>query len=193
MSLIDENAFGILFVHYGIEDEEYALEREAFVERISEFRAALLDYVATLPVASSVIALELGHALYVELADGDQNEDPLVWAKAGRALLHGRDFESAAIVTHGSRWRTEDEHDDVPELGELGAGITLVRASRPSEPLRRALAAEVATRKADADDERGWGPGLYVDLEAVEALGRSFKNAPTALESAGATFYRVGR
>ena len=64
---------------------------------------------------------------------------------------------------------------------------------RPSEPLRRALAAEVATRRADEDDERGWGPGLYVDVEAVEALGRNFKNAPTALEIGGATFYRVGR
>jgi hypothetical protein len=51
----------------------------------------------------------------------------------------------------------------------------------------------VATRRADEGDERGWGPGLYVDLEAIEALGRSFKNAPTALEIGGATFYRVGR
>ena len=36
MTLVDENAFGILIAHYGIEDEEYAHEREAFVERFSE-------------------------------------------------------------------------------------------------------------------------------------------------------------
>jgi len=192
MTLVDENAFGILIAHYGIENEEYVLERDAFVERFSEFRSAVLDFVATLPVSSQALALDLGHALYVEFADGEQNEDPLVWAKAARALLTGRSFESAAIVAHGSRWREEDG-DALPDVGELEGGVTWVQVSRPSEPLRRALAAEVATRRADADDERGWGPGLYVDVEAVEALGRNFKNAPTALEIGGATFYRVGR
>jgi hypothetical protein len=192
MALIDENAFGILIAHYGIEDEEYGLERDAFVERFSEFRSAVLDFAATLPVASSATALDMGHALYVEFADGDQNEDPLAWAKAARALLSGRSFESAAIVAHGSRWRDEDG-DVVPDVGELDGGVTWVQVSRPSEALRRALAAEGATRRVDESDERGWGPGLYVDVEAVEALGRSFKNAPTALEISGSTFYRVGR
>ena len=101
-TLVDENAFGILIAHYGIEDEEYALERDAFVERFSEFRSAVLDFVATLPVSSHALALDLGHALYVEFADGEQNEDPLAWAKAARALLTGRSFESAAIVAHGA-------------------------------------------------------------------------------------------
>ena len=192
MALIDENAFGILIAHYGIEDEEYGLERDAFVERFSEFRSAVLDFVATLPVANGTIALDMGHALYLEFADGDQNEDPLAWAKAARALLTGRSFESAAIVTHGSRWRN-DEGEELPDGGELCDGVGWIQVSRPSEPLRRAFAAEVATRRADESDERGWGPGLYVDLEAVEALGRSFKNAPTALEISGSTFYRVGR
>jgi hypothetical protein len=192
MTLVDENAFGILITHYDVENEEYALERDAFVERFTEFRSAVLDFVATLPVASQATALDLGHALYVEFADGEQSEDPLAWAKAARALLSGRHFESAAIVTHGSRWH-DDEGESLPDVGELDQGVTWVQVSRPSEPLRRAFAAEVATRRADEHDERGWGPGLYVDVEAVEALGRSFKNAPTALEIGGATFYRVGR
>ena len=192
MTLVDENAFGILIAHYGIENEEYALERDAFVERFSEFRSSVLDFVANLPVASAATALDLGHALYVEFADGEQSEDPLAWAKAARALLTGRSFECAAIVAHGSRWR-DDDAEALPDIGELDGGVTWAQVSRPSEPLRRALAAEVATRRADEDDERGWGPGLYVDVEAVEALGRNFKNAPTALEIGGATFYRVGR
>ena len=192
MTLVDENAFGILIAHYGIENEEYALEREAFVERFTEFRSALLDFLATLPVAQNAAALDLGHALYVEFADGEQNEDPLVWAKAARALLTGRTFDSAAIVAHGSRWR-DDEGEALPDVGDLEGGVSLIQVSRPSEPLRRALAAEVATRRSDESDESGWGPGLYIDVEAVEALARSFKNAPTALEIGGATFYRVGR
>ena len=65
--------------------------------------------------------------------------------------------------------------------------------SLPSEPLRRALYAETASHGADEDDEDAWGPGIYVDTEAVEALGRTLKNAPTPLAIAGATFYRVAR
>jgi hypothetical protein len=34
---------------------------------------------------------------------------------------------------------------------------------------------------------------LYVDTEAIEALGRALKNAPTPLAVAGATFFRVAR
>jgi hypothetical protein len=70
------------------------------------------------------------------------------------------------------------------------ASVAVTTASHPSEPLRRALSAEVATHATG--DEPGWGPGLYLDTEAVEALGRTPKNAPTVLEIAGATFYRAG-
>ncbi len=192
MSLVDENAFGILINYFGIENEEYALEREAFVERFSEFRAAVLDYIATIPVCQSGAVLDLGHAVYLEFADGEQSEDPLAWAKAARALLTGRGFDSAVIVAHGSRW-VDDDGESLPELSEIGVGLTLAQVSRPSETFRRALAAEVASRKVDDNDESGWGPGLYVDTEAVEALGRSLKNAPTPLEASGASFYRVGR
>src|SRR6185503_16367144 len=104
----------------------------------------------------------------IEFAQGEEREDPLAWAKAARALLTGRNFDSAVIVSHGSRWREEDG-EPVPDVDEPRSGFSLVQLSRPSEPLRRALAAEVASRRADRDDERGWGPGLYVDTEAIEA------------------------
>jgi len=64
-----------------------------------------------------------------------------------------------------------------------------VRSSRPSEPLRRALDAETLSRR----DEHvtGWGPGVYVDTEALEALGKTPKNAPTLLRAPGAQFFRI--
>jgi hypothetical protein len=86
-----------------------------------------------------------------------------------------------------------DESESVPEVSELCDGIRVCQVSRPSEPLRKALAADAATRRAEEDESSGWGPGLYVDAEALEALGRAPKNAPTALEIAGAVFYRAGR
>lgn len=192
MALVDENAYGILIGYHSIEDDEYGLERERFVERFTEFRSAILDYVTTLRVADKVTVLDLGHAVYVEFGDGDQREDPLAWGKAARSLLVGREFQSVVVVTHGSRWVDEDE-PEVPEARELAPQIAFAKFSHPSEPFRRALAAEVASRRADEDDERGWGPGLYVDDEAIEALGRQFKNAPTPLEAGGATYFRVGR
>lgn len=192
MALVDENAYGILIGYYSIEDDEYGLERYRFVERFDEFRTAVYDYLKEIPIADKATVLDFGHAVYVEFADGDQREDPLAWGKAARSLLLGREFQSIAVVTHGSRW-VDETTPDVPVLGELAPQIRLARLSHPSEPLRRALAAEAATRRVDEDDERGWGPGLYVDDEAVEALGRQFKNTPTPLEVGGATYFRVGR
>ena len=54
------------------------------------------------------------------------------------------------------------------------------------------LVADVASR-GDDEDGSGWGPGLYLDTEAAEALGMTPKNAPTVLRAAGASFYRAGR
>ncbi len=195
MAFVDENAFGILIGYHSIEDDEYGLERERFVERFNEFRSAVFDYVTTLRVAEKATVLDFGHAVYVEFADGDQREDPLAWGKAARSLLVGREFQSVVVVTHGGRWVEEGAPDGpgLPVTGELAPQLTFARLSHPSEPLRRALAAEAASRRADEDDESGWGPGLYVDDEAVEALGRQFKNAPTPLEMGGATYFRVGR
>jgi hypothetical protein len=56
--------------------------------------------------------------------------------------------------------------------------------------LRRALYADAAAHGPDG--ENGWGPGVFVDEEAVTALSRTFKNAPTPLHAGGATFFRIG-
>ena len=187
--MIDENAFGILIEYFDIEDAEYGLDREQFVERFEEFRTAVLDHLEKNPLGENVRALYLGHALYVEIAEGDETESPLNWARKARQSLDARDFLTVATVTHGSRWVEEKSPVDPPTAEAPASNV--LHVSTPSEPLRRALSAETACHDDDDDDGSGWGPGLYVDLEALEALGLKPKNAPTALHAAGATFYRA--
>ena len=55
-----------------------------------------------------------------------------------------------------------------------------------------ALLAEAATHGDEQAAVEGWGPGLYLDVEAVEALGRKPKNAPTILRAGGVEFFRAG-
>ncbi|MGC4090920.1 MAG: hypothetical protein QM756_24215 [Polyangiaceae bacterium] len=188
--LFDENAFGLLFAFYDLEEREYALEPEQFAERFSEFRSSVLDAASEVKLGNGVRAIDLGHALYFEVGDGDHENDPIGWLRRVKEALTAREFEVSAVLSHGGRWLAEDE-PEWPEVHALEAGYRLVQLSRPSEPLRRALAAEVATHGTDGSD--GWGAGTYVDTEAVEALGKSLKNAPTPLSAAGATFYRIGR
>lgn len=186
--MIDENAYGLWLSYYDIENDEYALEREAFVERLSEFSSLLRDCVRSFPLGTDLHAVDLGHAVYVEMADGSEEEDPIVWLKMTRARMTGRTFQTAAILTYGGRWT--DEEDGIVELDPFDKG-GLVRIGHASEPLRKALYADAASRRDDELD--GWGPGLYVDTEAVEAMGRALKNAPTPLNASGATFYRMGK
>jgi len=189
MSLSDENAFGVLISYFSIEHDEYALSAEQFAARFSEFRAALRACVETFPLARSGLAREFGHALYLEFADGEQLEEPIAWIKLVRTRLNALDLPSVGVLSHGGRWQAEAPEAAPPSV----PGIEWQAVSLPSEPLRRALYAETASHGADEDDENAWGPGIYVDTEAVEALGRTLKNAPTPLAIAGATFYRVAR
>src|SRR5690606_31117706 len=174
----DENAFGLLIAYFAVEDDEYGLERAEFVERFEAFRRSVYDFVALRPPGQGARGLDLGHAVYLELAAGDEEVALLAWMRELRAALTSAGFASVGVITHGGRW--------VPEEGAPSAHVQSVGTaeitvwSRPSEPLRRALYAEAATRP-DEDGEGGWGPGLYFDVEAVEALGRTPKNAPTAL------------
>ena len=71
MTLSDENAFGVLIGYFAIEHDEYALEPADFAARFVEFRSALRACVEAFPLAQSGIARELGHALYIEFADGE--------------------------------------------------------------------------------------------------------------------------
>ena len=193
--MIDENAFGVLLSYFGVEDEEYGLGRGEFVERFEAFRAAVRAFLAATPLGQGALALDLGHAFYAEVGEGDQAGSPLGWAKRLRAALAEKDFETVAVVTHGSRWvSAEASAQSTEHLGEF----SLVTASNPSEPLRRALYAETATRQDEDDTDEdgellGWGPGLYLDTEAAEALAMTPKNAPTVLRSGGAGLYRAGR
>ena len=187
--MLDENAFGLLISYYQIESDEYSLERQQFVQRYQSFRATTLECIEALPLGRQTRALDFGHALYLEVAQGEEVEDPFGWLRMVRARLHARDFLSVGVLSHGSRWVDEAASAWDPALQQVG-DIPVLCASLPSEALRRALYADAAAR----EDENcpGWGPGLYVDTEAIEAMGRTLKNAPTPLLASGATFYRFG-
>jgi len=188
--LEDENAFGLLIAYHDLEDAEYSLERAEFVERFEAFRAAVLSYAAGAALGETTLVLDLGHALYFEIGDGDQATDPFGWLRGLRQQLTEKEFQVVAVLTHGGRW-VPQTGADTPCTELLAGGYQLFRASRPSEPLRRALYAEAASH--GEEEGQGWGAGLYVDTEAIEAMGRTLKNAPTPLVSGTATFYRLGR
>ncbi len=186
MTFIDQNAFGLLLSFHDIENAEYSLGPEEFVERFELFRSTVLEHARSKPLASGLSALDLGHALYFEFEDGDQLLDPMPWLRELHKTLTLEDFEVVAVLSHGGRWVEVEAAPSRPPEAEL----ELVRAKHPSEALRRALYADTASHGSDGDD--GWGSGVFVDEDAISALKRAFKNAPTALRVAGATFFRIG-
>ncbi len=190
VAVVDENAFGLLVSWFDIENDEYALERDAFVRRFEAFRSAVLECLRDLPLGDGARAVDLGHAYYVEVADGDYTEDPIAWLKMVRARVASRDVTSVGVLSYGSRWVCDDEGAGTST--EFVGNVALVTVGRPSEPLRRALDADAATRPREDGGDDGWGAGLYLDVEAVGALDRTPKNAPTVLCAGGAGFYRAG-
>jgi hypothetical protein len=127
-----------------------------------------------------------GHAVYVELRDEGSAGDLLRAVRQASARLTEAGYINATALTHGGRWVAEARG---PELSVPEALPRVARISRPSEPLRRAL--EVDTLARCGDDFEGWGPGMYVDTDAIEALGKTPKNAPTILHTASAQFFRI--
>jgi hypothetical protein len=190
--MVDENAYGLWISYYEIEDDEYSLEREPFVQRVTAFRAAVRAHAASRPLGEGAVALDLGHGIHFEVADGDETGSPIQWLKELRGHLEEAGFLSVAVLTHGGRWVEAAAPSSVAS-GSL-EGMEWRSCSLPSEPLRRALYAHAATRQDGDGAVPGWGPGLYLDTEAVEALGKTPKNEPTVLEASGsgATFYRAG-
>lgn len=185
--MIDEDAFGILFSYYDVEEDEYGSDdRDEFVRRFETFERLGLDAVRSLELPAEHHVVCLGHAVYAEVRDGEDTPQLFARFRAAAAQLTSQGFMSVAVLAHGSRW--------VPD----GLGVTLdvegesprvARISRPSEPLRKAL---FVAALAQGDDEvEGWGPGVYADTEALEALGKTPKNAPTVLRAPGASFFRV--
>lgn len=187
--MIDESAFGLLIAYLTLEDDEYAGERADFVARYSGFVELCHARLRDAPPGSAARAVELGHAFYVELVEGEHAPDLIAWLKHTRAALADGGYGIAGILTYGSSWLDDAERP----ISETVGIARLVRASSPSEPLRRALLAEAAARGHEETDNSGWGPGLYLDVDAVEALGKKPKNAPTVLRAGGAEFYRIGQ
>ncbi|MBN2194278.1 MAG: hypothetical protein JW751_15785 [Polyangiaceae bacterium] len=188
--MIDENAFGLLLGYHTIENDEYSCEPGEFSARLEGFHLAAVTWLAEERLGDNVQAVDLGHAVYLEIAESDETRDPIEWLRGWRAAVDTAGFTTIAVLTHGSRWIAEE--GTAPELpGVECAKDTLVyRVAHSSEALRRALYADTA---AQHDPTReGWGPGLYVDAEAIEALGKKLRNEPTALHVAGAMFYRLG-
>ena len=185
--MIDEDAFGILFSYYEVEDDEYGGdERSEFVERFEAFERLALEAVQSLELPSDHHVLCLGHAVYAECPDHEDTPQLFARFRTAAARLANEGFVNVAVLAHGSRWVEEEKG---AALSVSSEGPRVARLSRPSEPLRRALF--VATL-AQADDQvEGWGPGVYADTEALEALGKTPKNAPTVLRAPGAEFFRV--
>jgi hypothetical protein len=188
--LTDENAYGLWLGYANIEDEEYGLDEADFKLRCETFRRAVFEVLREFKLGEGVRLLDFGHGIYLEVGEGDEAEDPFVWLKSARSRLKARDFVTLAVLSHGSRWVTEDGARFAPPAEAL-PGVTFQSVSYPSEALRRALYADAQSRR-DEDTPGGFGPGLYVDTEAVEAMGKKLKNAPTALVANGASFYRFG-
>jgi hypothetical protein len=185
--MIDEDAFGIMFSYYEVEDDEYGTDdRNEFVERFQAFERLALAAIQSLELPSEHHVLCLGHALYAECPDHEDTPQLFARFRAAAARLASEGFVSVAVLAHGSRWVEEGQG---AELAISDGSPRVARVSRPSEPLRRAL---FVAALAQADDQvDGWGPGVYADTEALEALGKTPKNAPTVLSAPGAAFFRV--
>ncbi|HEU5073227.1 MAG TPA: hypothetical protein VFU02_03625 [Polyangiaceae bacterium] len=190
--MIDENAFGILISDFDLEDDEYRLEPDEFGERTQRFHDVVFEHVAEHALAPHTRALDFGHAIFFEFGEGDQVTAPLGWLKTLRGVIAEAGLTSVGILTHGSRWVDEEAGVEVEVEQRYIGSVAVARVSNSSEPLRRALYADTASRPHE-DDSEGWGPGLYADTEAIEALGLTPKNQPTGLSVAGATFFRISR
>lgn len=185
--MIDEDAFGILFSYYEVEDDEYGSDdRELFIRRFEQFERQGLLAVQSLELGPEHHVVCFGHAIYAEVADHEDAPQLFARFRAAAARLANEGFANVAVLSHGSRWVEEGKG---AELGLTGEAPRVARISRPSEPLRRALF--VATLAQGDEQLAGWGPGVYADTEALESLGKTPKNAPTVLRAPGAAFFRV--
>ncbi len=186
-AFVDEDAFGILFSYCEVETDEYGQDDPlVFVRRFREFERCALELTRGMALPDDHHVVCLGHAVYAEFRDSDPGAQLLGRVRRAAAELAVRGYVNVTVLTYGARWVREAAD---PDLAIDGLGPRVVRLSRPSEPLRRALDLETLARLDDAGS--GWGPGMYVDVEALEALGRTPKNAPTVFSAKGADFFRL--
>ncbi len=187
--LVDENAFGIWMSWFDAEDVEYSQSADKFPPRIVVFRNAVAAFLEREKLGEGVQALDFGTAIYIEVGDGDQSADVLKWIREFRSYLQEGDWATFAVLAHGGRWVARSPEVRLPP--RVGS-VEVVASFGPSEPYRKVMAAEAMAHDDEETGEAGWGVGFFVDVDALEAMGRTLKNAPTALCSGGACFYRVG-
>ncbi len=163
--------------------------REQFIERYATFTALIRDRLTEKPPGTSARAIDLGYAFYVELPDGEQQGDLIGWLREMRATLAEHDFDTAAMLTHGSCWVDEQIHGRYRRLRHREA-VSRVAAQRAPASL---AVAEAATHGDEELSIEGWGPGLYLDLEAVEGVGpKAQEYADDLAQRGGAEFFRAG-
>jgi hypothetical protein len=185
--MIDEDAFGILLSYYELEDDEYGSDdRAVFVQRFESFERLALLAIQSLELPAEHHVVCLGHAVYAEVADREDTPQLFSRFRAAAARLSSEGFVNVAVLAHGGRWV---EEGGGAKLSLMGQDPIVARISRPSEPMRRAL--YVAAFAQGDEQVEGWGPGVYADTDALEALGKTPKNAPTVLRAPGAAFFRV--
>jgi hypothetical protein len=188
--MYDENAFGLLLDWYDAEDVEYSQSADKFPPRIIVFRSAVAEYLEQTPLGGGVTAIDFGTSVYVEVGDGDQTTDVIGWMKGLRAYLTEGGWTTFGVITHGGRWVARDPAVLLrPSIGT----VRVVASFGPSEAMRKALQAQAMSRDDDETGEAGWGPGLFVDADVFEALGKKLKNDPTPLRHAGACYFRISR
>ena len=184
--MIDENAFGILLSYFDVEDDEYGLERDAFVVRFRAFREVVRECLRDLPLGRGVRAIDLGHAHYVEVADGSQSESPLKWARKMRA--HGSTSAGSSAsrpsltVADGSMKRSRSSRPNTSETRE--SSRCRIRASHFAAPCTQTLPLARMTTNPLV------GAPVFISTpKRREALNMIPKNAPTILYVAGAGFF----
>jgi hypothetical protein len=192
MTLIDENAFGVLIAHYDLESIEYDMAPEVFIEYLGRFSRLVEERISLSPLATFLRKVELGHAYYFEFADGDQLIDPITWVRETRKTFVANDLPNVCVLCEGGRW-VDERPVDASMAAEPSQDPRPI-CFGPSEPLRKALATESLAQPTTAKEpeEVGFGPGLYVEKDAIERLGKSLKNVPTALPVLSSVFYRIG-
>jgi hypothetical protein len=130
--MLDENTFGLLISYHSLEEDEYAGERADFIERYSAFASLLRARLTDQPPGAPARAVDLGHALYVELLDDAEHGDLIAWLRGVRTALGEHGYRTAAILSFGAAWI--DEAEPRPDSVDCGA-LKLTRVSLPSEPL----------------------------------------------------------
>lgn len=184
--LTDQNAFGLWVGWFDAEDVEYSASADKFAPRIVVLRAAVSDYCASFPLGDRVSVLDLGTSFYFEVEDGDQTEEPIAWLRALRVFLAQGDWATFGAVTYGGRWSA------APGAEPLAfAGMEKLGSFGPSEPFLRAVAAQALAHDDEDAGTLGWGTGLFVDLDVLEALQRKLRNEPTTMRAGGASFVRI--